>query len=73
MERATGWGDRVREGRVGLLGAATAVIVGALLIYVANNTLSANTPGQALVAYIGVFVIAAGVVYGASTLLDRRR
>jgi drug/metabolite transporter superfamily protein YnfA len=73
MERATGWRDRVREGRVGLLGAATAVIVGALLIYVANNTLNANTPGQALVAYIGVFVIAAGVVYGASTLLDLRR
>lgn len=73
MERATGWRDRVREGRAGLLGAATAVIVGALLIYVANNTLNANTPGQALVAYIGVFVIAAGVVYGASTLLDLRR
>ena len=73
MERATGWRDRVREGRAELLGAATAVIVGALLIYVANNTLNANTPGQALVAYIGVFVIAAGVVYGASTLLDLRR
>jgi drug/metabolite transporter superfamily protein YnfA len=63
----------VREGRVGLLGAATAVVVGALIIYVANNTLSANTPGQALVAYVGVFVVAAGVVYGASTLLELRR
>jgi hypothetical protein len=73
VAKVKGWGDRVREGRVGLLGAATAVIVGALLIYVANNTLSANTPGQALVAYVGVFVIVAGVVYGASTLLDLRR
>lgn len=73
MAKVKGWGDRVREGRVGLLGAATAVIVGALLIYAANNTLSANTPGQALVAYVGVFVIAAAVVYGASTLLDLRR
>ena len=73
MEKAIDWGDRVREGRVGLLGAAIAVIVGALLIYAANNTLSANTPGQAIVAYAGVFVIAAGVVYGASTLLDLRR
>jgi hypothetical protein len=73
MKKATGWGDRVREGRFGLLGAATAVAVGALIIYVANNTLSANTPGQALVAYVGVFVIAAGVVYGASSLLELRR
>lgn len=72
MNKVTDWGDRMREGRVGLLGAATAVIVGALLIYAANNTLSANTPGQALVAYVGVFVIAAGVVYGASMLLDLR-
>ncbi len=72
MNKVTDWGDRMREGRVGLLGAATAVVVGALLIYAANNTLSANTPGQALVAYVGVFVIAAGVVYGASTLLDLR-
>ena len=73
MGKATDWGDRMREGRVGLVGAATAVIVGVLLIYAANNTLSANTPGQALVAYIGVFVIAAGIIYCATTLLDRRR
>jgi hypothetical protein len=73
MKKATDCGDRVREERVGLLGAATAVIVGAVLIYAADNTLSANTPGQALVAYVGVFVIAAGLVYGASILLDLRR
>jgi drug/metabolite transporter superfamily protein YnfA len=73
MKKATDWGDRMGEGRVGLLGAATAVLFGALLIYAANNTLSANTPGQALVAYAGVFVIAAGVVYGTSTLLELRR
>jgi drug/metabolite transporter superfamily protein YnfA len=63
----------VREGRAGLLGAATATLVGALLIYAANNTLSANTPGQALVAYVGVFVIVAGILYGVSTLLELRR
>jgi hypothetical protein len=63
----------VREQRIGLLGAATAVVVGILIIYVANNTLSANTPGQALVAYVGVFVIAAGLVFGASALLELRR
>jgi len=73
MRNASERGDRVREGRAGLLGAATAVIVGAVLIYAANNTLNANTPGQALVAYVGVFVIAAGMIYGATTLLDRRR
>jgi hypothetical protein len=60
----------VREGHVGLLGAATAVIAGALLIYAANNTLSANTPTQAVVAYVGVFVIVAGIIYGVMTLLD---
>jgi drug/metabolite transporter superfamily protein YnfA len=62
----------VREGHVGLLGAVAAVIVGALLIYAANNALSANSPGQALVAYVGVFVIVAGMIYGVMTLLDRR-
>lgn len=71
--KATDWGDRVREGRVGLVGAVTSVIVGVLLIYAANNTLSANTPGQALAAYVGVFVITAGILYGVSTLLDQRR
>ena len=63
----------MREGRAGLLGAVTAVIVGALLIYAANNTLSASTPGQALVAYVGVFVVVAGILYGVTTLLDLRR
>ncbi|MGZ8880284.1 MAG: hypothetical protein ACXW1R_08750 [Halobacteriota archaeon] len=73
MRSASDRGDRVREGRAELLGAATAVIVGTVLIYAANNTLSANTPGQALVAYVGVFVIVAGIIYGATTLLDLRR
>lgn len=46
------------------------MIAGALLIYAANNTLSANTPTQAVVAYVGVFVIVAGIIYGVMTLLD---
>lgn len=62
----------MREGQVGLLGAVAAVIMGALLIYAANNTLSANTPGQALIAYVGVFIIVAGMIYGVMTLLDRK-
>jgi drug/metabolite transporter superfamily protein YnfA len=69
MEQAGDKGARVRQGRKGLAVAALVTISGILLIYVANNTLSAATPGQALVAYVGVFVVAAGILYGASTLL----
>jgi hypothetical protein len=60
---------RVGQGRKGLAVAAIVIISGIVLIYVANNTLSAVTPSQALVAYVGVFVVAAGILYGASTLL----
>ncbi|MGZ4922409.1 MAG: hypothetical protein ACXV5H_00365 [Halobacteriota archaeon] len=63
----------MKEGRAGLLGAVIAMAVGALLIYISNNILSANTPGQALVAYVGVFVVVAGIIYGVTMLFDLRR
>jgi hypothetical protein len=69
MTLARDIGARVRQGRKGLAVAAIVVICGIVLIYVANNTLSKATPSQALVAYVGVFVVAAGILYGASTLL----
>jgi uncharacterized membrane protein HdeD (DUF308 family) len=69
MTLARDMGARVGQGRKGLAVAAIVVISGIVLIYVANNTLSKATPSQALVAYVGVFVIAAGILYSASTLL----
>ena len=69
MTLARDMGARVGQGRKGLAVAAIAIVAGIALIYVANNTLSATTPSQALVAYVGVFVVAAGILYGASTLL----
>lgn len=71
MGKTKDWGTRVREGRTGFLGAAILVLAGILLIYIANNVLSATIPSQALVAYVGVFLVAAGVLYGASMLLFR--
>jgi uncharacterized membrane protein len=69
MTLARNIGARVGQARKGLAVAAIVVISGIVLIYVANNTLSKATPSQALVAYVGVFVVAAGILYGASTLL----
>jgi uncharacterized membrane protein HdeD (DUF308 family) len=71
MGETKDWGARLREGRRGFLAAAILVLAGIILIYIANYVLSATTPSQALVAYIGVFVVAAGILYGASTLLVR--
>lgn len=71
MGKTKDWGARLREGRRGLLGAAILVLAGITLIYIANNVLSATIPSQALAAYVGVFVVAAGILYGASTLLVR--
>jgi drug/metabolite transporter superfamily protein YnfA len=71
MTKANDWGARFRERRIGLLGAAAIVAVGLILIYLANNFLSATAPGQALAAYAGVFVAAGGILYGVSTLLVR--
>ena len=69
MGKIRDWGTRVREGRRGFLGAVILVLTGILLIYIAKNVLSATIPSQALVAYVGVFFVAAGILYGASTLL----
>jgi hypothetical protein len=69
MEQVGDKGARIRRGRKGLAVAAIVTASGILLIYEANNTLSAATPSQALVAYVGVFVAAAGILYGASALL----
>jgi hypothetical protein len=69
MTVARDMGARVGQGRKGLAVAAIVIISGIVLTCVANNTLSAATPSQALVAYVGVFVVAAGILYGASTLL----
>ena len=69
MTLARDRGARVGKGRKGLAIAAIVIISGIVLIIVANNTLSKATPSQALIAYVGVFVVAAGILYGASTLL----
>jgi uncharacterized membrane protein HdeD (DUF308 family) len=69
MAQARDWSARVGQGRKGFAIAAIVIISGIVLIYVANNIVSAPTPSLALVAYVGVFVVAAGILYGASTLL----
>jgi FtsH-binding integral membrane protein len=71
MTKANDWAARLRERRIGLLGAAAIGAVGLILIYLANNVLGATALGQALVAYAGVFVAAGGILYGVSTLLIR--
>jgi hypothetical protein len=40
------------------------------VIYLADYVLSAAIPSQALVAYVGVFVVAVGILYGVNTLLS---
>jgi hypothetical protein len=49
--------------------AAIAIISGLVLIYVAYNVLRAATLSQAFAAYVGVFAVAGGILYGTSTLL----
>lgn len=71
MTKANDWVARFGERRRGLLGAAAVAAVGLILIYLANNLLSTTVLGQALVAYVGVFVAAGGILYGVSTLLSR--
>jgi hypothetical protein len=39
------------------------------VIYLADYVLRAATPSQALFAYVGVFVVAVGILYGINTLL----
>ncbi|MFZ0925892.1 MAG: hypothetical protein WCE82_08055 [Halobacteriota archaeon] len=69
MSQARDIRARVRQGRKGLAVAAIATISGLVPIYVANNILSAATLSQAFAAYVGVFAIAAGILYATSTLL----
>jgi hypothetical protein len=69
MTKANDWGVRFRERCKGVLPAAAIAPVGLILIYLANNFLSATVLVQALVAYVGVFVAAGGILYGVSTLL----
>ena len=69
MTLARDMGARVGQGRKGLAVAAIVIISGIVLIYVANNILSAATLSQALAAYVGVFAVAAGILYATSTLL----
>ncbi|HYA32954.1 MAG TPA: hypothetical protein VEG65_03015 [Candidatus Bathyarchaeia archaeon] len=63
------WRARVRQRRAGLAAAFAVTVCGLVLIYIADDVLGAATPSLALVAYVGVFVVAAGLLYGASTLL----
>jgi cytochrome c biogenesis protein CcdA len=69
MSQARNIRARVAQERKRLAVAAIAIIFGTVLIYVANNILSAGTLGQAFAAYVGVFAVAAGILYGANTLL----
>jgi drug/metabolite transporter superfamily protein YnfA len=69
MSQARDIRARVGQRRKQLVVAAIAIISGAELIYVANNMLSAASLGQAFAAYVGVFAVAAGILYGASALL----
>ena len=71
MEQARDISARVGQRRKGLAVAAIAIIFGIVLIYVANNVLSGGTISQAFAAYVGVFAVAAGILYGANTLLIR--
>jgi hypothetical protein len=71
MEQARGIGARVGQRRKGLAVAAIALISGIVFIYVADNVLSGGTLSQAFAAYVGVFAVAAGILYGANALLVR--
>jgi|GEM_PF-273604 len=69
MARMTDLHAHLRENARGLLVAILMVVGGALLIYFSTNDLSANNLGQALIAYVGVFVVALGILLAATTLL----
>ncbi len=52
-----------------LLVALAVILFGALLIYLSSRALNPSDPSQALIAYIGVFVVAVGILVVASLLL----
>lgn len=70
MAQARDIRTRIGQRRTSLALAAIAIIAGVVLIYVANNVLTAGTLGQAFAAYVGVFVAAGGILYGALTWLS---
>ena len=69
MVKITDLRARLREDAPGLLVAIIMIAGGTLLIHFSTNNLSANNLGQALIAYVGVFVVAVGILLVASTLL----
>lgn len=69
MAKMTDLRARLCESARGLLVAILMVVGGALLIYFSTNDLSATNLGQALIAYVGVFVVALGILLAATTLL----
>lgn len=52
-----------------LLIALAIIVSGAVLIYASSRALNLNDPSQALIAYVGVFVVAVGILVMASLLL----
>ncbi len=52
-----------------VLVALAIIVFGAILMYASSRVLNPNDPSQALVAYVGVFVVAVGVLLVASLLL----
>ncbi len=52
-----------------VLVALALVVFGAILMYLSSRVLNLNDPSQALVAYVGVFVVAVGILLMASLLL----
>ena len=52
-----------------LLLALVIIICGAALVYVSTRTLNPTDPNQVLIAYVGVFVLAVGILITASLLL----
>jgi len=69
MAKITDLHAHLRESAGGLLVAILMIVGGALLIYFSTNNLSANNLGQALIAYVGVFVVALGILLATTTLL----
>ncbi|MDD1720484.1 MAG: hypothetical protein LUP95_00620 [Euryarchaeota archaeon] len=52
-----------------LLIALAVTTFGAVLIYASSRSLDLSDPSQALIAYVGVFVVAVGILFVASLLL----
>ncbi len=55
--------------RRGLLIALAVTLFGVVLTYISSRALNLNDPSQALIAYVGVFVTAVGILFVASLVL----